>query len=96
MDHTTRLYDSDPYLSETKACVTQSLSFGEGFAVILDKTCFFPGGGGQDGDTGMVDGQIVRKIFEKDGLIYHVLDRDIPIGKQVDVSIDASKRRRDI
>ncbi|MBQ2867179.1 MAG: alanyl-tRNA editing protein, partial [Firmicutes bacterium] len=96
MDYTTRLYDSEPYLTEAEACVTQSLSFGEGFAIILDRSCFFPGGGGQDGDTGTLDGQQVRKVFEKEGVIHHVVDQPISKGKRVMITIDGHKRRRDI
>ena len=96
MDYTTRLYDSEPYLTEAEACVTQSLSFGEGFAIILDRSCFFPGGGGQDGDTGTLDGQQVRKVFEKEGVIHHVVDQPISEGKRVMITIDGHKRRRDI
>lgn len=95
MQHTTRLYDSEPYLTETEACVIQSLSFGEGFAIILDQSCFFPGGGGQDCDTGTIDGQTVGKVFEKDGLIHHVVDQPVPEGKTVIINIDGNKRRRD-
>lgn len=43
------------------------------YHVILDKTAFFPGGGGQLCDLGEIESCEVEDVYEKDGEIYHVL-----------------------
>ena len=47
---TERLYQRDSYLKEFEAVVTRIVP--EERAVVLDRTAFYPGGGGQPSDTG--------------------------------------------
>ena len=42
------------------------------FHIKLDKTAFFPGGGGQHCDLGYLDNCEVVDVYEEDGKIYHV------------------------
>ncbi|MBX5444163.1 alanyl-tRNA editing protein AlaXM [Sphaerobacter sp.] len=76
---TALLYLDDSYLRTFDATVTAVV--GE-TGVVLDRTAFYPGGGGQPHDLGMVtDGthswQVVR-IAREDGQIVHVLEGDAP------------------
>ncbi|MFW6174262.1 MAG: alanyl-tRNA editing protein, partial [Chloroflexota bacterium] len=68
---TERLYNYDAYLSECEARVTDVSEDG----VVLNRTVFYPGGGGQPNDTGMLikDGREtpVTKVSGKGGLIVH-------------------------
>ena len=48
---TVRLYESNPYL---KCGEAEAVALGPSGGVILDRTIFFPAGGGQPGDTGML------------------------------------------
>ena len=75
---TKRLYYEDAYLRKFRAKVLYS----DGKNVILDKTAFFPTGGGQKNDTGYLifNGAKVRvvDVREVDGNIIHIVDGRAP------------------
>ena len=87
---TVKLYDIDSHLSEFSAT---DLSC-ENAVAVLDKTAFFPEGGGQTSDTGYIDGVKVNDVQIKDGVIYHYLEKDIEIGKAVNCVLDWEERFR--
>ena len=62
------------------------------FDVILDRTAFFPGGGGQDPDAGFIDGARVSGMRQNGGEIVHVADRAFGKGSKVTGKVDAEKR----
>lgn len=64
---TKKLYQQDVYLKECAAAVL----WAEEDLVVLDRTVFFPTGGGQSCDTGTISGQQVTEVFEQDDLVYH-------------------------
>jgi len=60
--------------------------------VVLDKSLFYPDGkGGQLGDRGKIGNSTVLKVQEKDGLIFHIVDR-FPERKEVKSIIDGNRR----
>lgn len=72
---TARLFDEDSYLKEFTANVLSCEPFGEKWAVILDKTAFFPEAGGQPSDKGTLGGADVLDVqIDKDGVITHICD----------------------
>lgn len=87
---TVKLYDLDSHLSEFSATVLSC----ENAVAVLDKTAFFPEGGGQTSDTGEIDGVKVQDVQIKDGVIYHYLENDIEVGKTVNCKIDWDERFR--
>jgi misacylated tRNA(Ala) deacylase len=91
------LYHSDSYLKEFEAKVIKIDKDLNG--VILDRTAFFPGGGGQVPDTGElrsgdVTYQLIRAKHSPDGIL-HILEstRSLPAeGAKVTGKIDWERR----
>jgi len=81
----------DCYLREFDAKV---IGVGEDF-IVLDKTAFYPEGGGQESDTGYLesDGEKTRVTkVEKKGEVVHRVERAIPEGSVVRGIIDWDRR----
>ncbi len=91
---TEKLYYQDAYLHEFEAAVTACEPMKNGFAVQLDRTAFFPEGGGQPADTGRIGEARVRDVHEKDGRILHYVNQPLPVGSRADCAIDWEQRRR--
>ncbi len=68
---TIKLYDENAYIREFEAEVISCEKSGKYYAVTLDKTAFFPEGGGQKSDKGTLSGVKVCDVEEKDGEIIH-------------------------
>lgn len=83
-----RLYNQDPYLKEFHARV---LSCNE-TAVVLDRTAFYPEGGGQPADHGTLGGVQVLDVQERDGVIVHICDGPLEVGVEVSGKIDWERR----
>jgi len=79
LPETRRLYYEDPYISEFEGRVIRVL---EGDRVILDKTAFYPEGGGQPADHGLLKfdgGQTNIVDVQKVGnVIVHFVEGEIP------------------
>ncbi|KGK88979.1 DHHA1 domain-containing protein [Clostridium sp. HMP27] len=88
---TERLYYTDPYIQEWNASIKEVFQEDGKFYVILDKTAFFPGGGGQPEDKGFIDGLQVKSVFEREKEIIHVLEGK-PDLAEVKCKLDFSKR----
>ena len=87
------LYHTDSYLREFEAEV---IEVGDG-GVVLDRTAFFPGGGGQPNDVGWLeaDGKRweVTKVKRKKGKVVHYLDGEGPtVGASVSGILDWGHR----
>ena len=92
MRATARLFDADSHLFVFAATVLscEPLAGGE-YAVILDKTAFFPEGGGQDADRGTLGGVLVRDVqVSADGVICHTLPAPLSPGAVVRGEVDAA------
>ena len=89
---TKRLYDLDSHLKQHTAVVTACTPAEQGFDVVLDQTVLFPEGGGQPSDTGTIGESTVLHVREEQGEIYHRVDRALPVGGEVTVSLDWARR----
>ena len=93
---TDRLYQRDSYLRSFEARVVDRTPDG----VLLDRTAFFPSGGGVLGDEGVLEGtggerfQVVETVEVPDGIL-HRLDRPGPAtGESVRGELDWDRRYR--
>ena len=89
---TEKLYYADPFLTEFTATVLDCQAGKNGYTVTLDRTAFYPEGGGQPADHGTLNGAAVTDVHEKNGVIFHNVDRAVEIGKTVSGSIDWARR----
>ena len=87
-----KLYYIDQYLREFTAEIIDILQIDNKFHVLLDKTAFFPGGGGQFCDLGKIDSYNVIDVYEKEDKIYHVLDKKPIKMHNVKCEIDWNRR----
>jgi len=84
---TERLYYLDPYLKEFTARVVKRTERG----VVLDRTAFYPTGGGQPCDLGTLNGIDVTDVIEDGGEVVHAVGS--PIEGEVRGVIDWDRRR---
>lgn len=80
---TEKLYYADPFMSEFTATVLSCEEVKGGCRVVLDRTAFYPEGGGQPADQGTLDHVKVMDVHEKDGVIFHTCDKPLEVGKAV-------------
>lgn len=90
--HTIKLYENDSYIKNFTATVISCEEKDGAFLVVLDKTAFFPEGGGQAADKGEIGGIEVLDVQIKDDIIYHKLEKSLEIGSTVDCNIDWDTR----
>lgn len=88
-----RLFYEDQYIKEFTAELMNVVEKDGKFHVVLDKTAFFPGGGGQACDKGLIEGEEVVDVYEEHGIIYHVLNRKPIKLHKLKCSIDWKHRR---
>lgn len=87
-----KLYYQVPYVKEFDAVVTGCEPVKNGFQVTLDRTAFYPEGGGQPADTGMLGEARVSDTKEKGDDIYHLTDRPLAVGSSVHGVLDWEPR----
>lgn len=76
-----RPYYDDPYTTEFNASVTECFSRGDGFAVLLDNSYFYPTSGGQEHDTGYIGEVEVTDVIEVDDRVVHIVSGEVQPGK---------------
>ena len=86
---TRKLFYEDQYIKEFEANVISCAKKGDIFCVTLDKTAFFPEGGGQPGDTGSIGEARVIDTKEEEGEVIHLTDK--PVFGKVFCALDFDK-----
>ena len=95
MPATERLYYNDSHLIEFEARVVEISERVSGWtAVTLDRTAFYPTGGGQPSDTGTLNGLRVVECIddENDGVLHVIQGRPPEIGANVKGRVDWLRR----
>ena len=93
MSSTIKLYYEDSHLYEFDAVVLSCEITEKGYAVVLDRTAFFPEEGGQYADTGKIGEACVSDVQEKDE-IFHYTDRPLVPGEKYRCVLDRDIRFR--
>ncbi len=93
---TIKLYETDSHMSEFTATVLSSNENGGKYEIILDKTAFFPEGGGQRSDVGTLGGAHISDVQIFDGTIIHYGDKPLEVGSSVSGKIDFALRFRNM
>ena len=89
---TEKLYYSDPFLREFTATVLSCEETKGGYLVTLDRTAFYPEGGGQPADHGTLNGIAVTDVHETNGVISHTCKQSTEVGATVTGVIDWERR----
>ena len=87
------LYLRDAYLRVFEATVVNARD--DGRVVALDRSAFYPTGGGQPHDTGFLDGIAVVEVHKEGELVWHTLEGGtLATGAKVTGEIDWDRRHR--
>lgn len=93
---TEKIFYKDVYQKTFEATITDCREGKNGYEIILDRTAFYPEGGGQPGDTGYLqigDQKMeITDTHEKDGEILHFCGQPLEVGSKVTGTIDWNRR----
>ena len=94
------IYLNDTYLSTLNATIINELNDANGLAIIVDRTIFYPQGGGQPSDVGFIKSdhatyKVSSVRLNDSGLVLHYgeyIEGAFAVGQQINLSIDLDKR----
>lgn len=85
---TVKLYENNSLLKSCQAVVTACTESKGKYLIELDQTVFFPEGGGQLSDKGIISDAKVAHVAEKNGHILHECDKPLAVGSMVEAKLD--------
>ena len=91
-----KLYYDSAYIRTFEAKVLSCTEGKKGYEVVLDQTAFYPEGGGQPYDTGILGGAHVTAVHDVKGEIVHYTDAPLTVGETVTGQIDWDRRFRNM
>lgn len=89
---TEKLFYCDPFLKEFTASVLRCEQEKEYYAVVLDRTAFYPEGGGQSADHGTLNHTAVLDTRQRGDEIVHLCTAPLEVGCTVQGTIDFARR----
>ena len=89
---TEKLFYEDSHMITFSAVVEACEKVRDNYEAVLSRTAFFPEGGGQYADTGVIDSVEVIDVHERQGVIYHKVKEPLEVGKMVEGTIDWEER----
>lgn len=87
-----KLYYEDSHLKFFNATVTGCTPVTGGWEVTLDATAFYPEGGGQPCDTGVLGESAVLSVREDGDAVVHLCDKPLSVGSSVSGGINWERR----
>lgn len=87
-----KLYLNDSYIKDFKADIVDIIKEENRILLVLDRTAFYPEGGGQPSDTGLIGNCNISYVFEENDTVYHVSDKMPENIKDVYCTIDWARR----
>lgn len=87
-----QLYYENSYLKSFMCTVISCEPGKGGYEIVLNQTAFYPEGGGQPADTGVLGNVRVLDVHEKNGRIIHYTDGPLKIGSVAEGRIDWQRR----
>ena len=78
---TVKLYYEDAFMKHFTGRVETCREHKGQYLVVLDRTAFYPEGGGQPADHGTLGPARVLDVHEREGQIVHTCDRPLPEGE---------------
>lgn len=87
-----KLYYQTPYVKEFEAEVMSCTGGKMGYEIVLNRTGFYPEGGGQPSDTGWLNGVRVAKVYERGEEIVHDTEGPLMPGTKVQGVVDWEER----
>ena len=92
MERTEKLYYAQPPVGAFAATVLACEAAAGGWLVTLDRTAFYPEGGGQPADQGRLGGAGVLDVHEKEGVVLHLTSAPLAPGSRVEGTVDLARR----
>ena len=89
---TRKLYYEDSHLKTFSAKVLSCEEADGGWEIILDATAFYPEGGGQACDLGVLGGSAVLDVQERGAAVVHLCHKPLTVGETVEGTIDWARR----
>ena len=89
---TRKLYYEDTHIRTFSAAVISCEQAQKGWEIILDATAFYPEGGGQACDLGILGGRTVLDVQERCTAVVHLCDGPLTVGETVEGTIDWERR----
>ena len=89
---TEKLFYADPFQTESTATVVSCAEEKGTYAVVLDRTAFYPEGGGQPADHGTLGGANVTDTRDRGGEVVHLCNKPLTVGETVTGTIDWKRR----
>ena len=89
---TNKLFYADTHLVEFSATVVDCFESKKGFEIELDRTAFYPEGGGQAADKGRLGDIEVLHVHEDGERVLHLLEKPLAVGQTVTGIVDYAHR----
>lgn len=89
---TQEIYYTHDYIKSWTTNILEIIPAEKGYAIVLEESAFYPGGGGQPCDLGTINGQQVIQVYKKEGIIYHVVEEEPGKREKVLCTIDSQRR----